>query len=135
MTTGERIRQRRKEIGMNADDLAEAIGVSRSTIFRYENGFIEKVPIDSLLPIAEALHTTPAYLMGWEEEKDSFQQAAERRSRSVQDMFKAYCGAEAYSTIEKFLRLDETDRKVANGYIDGLLANEKYSIQDESRNA
>lgn len=65
MTTGQRIKFRRKEIGMSAESLAEALGVSPATIYRYENGEIEKVPGDRLEPIANALHTTPAYLMGW----------------------------------------------------------------------
>lgn len=69
MTTGERIRARRKELGVTADILAENIGVSRSTIFRWENGFIEKLPIDKLVPIARVLQTTVGYLMGWDENK------------------------------------------------------------------
>ncbi len=68
MTIGERIRHRRKAIGMSADTLAERIGVSRSTIFRYENGHIEKMPMDNLVPIARHLNTTVGYLMGWEQE-------------------------------------------------------------------
>ncbi len=66
MTVGERIKMRRKELGITADQLAAAIGVSRSTMFRYEKGDIEKVPGDTLVPIAKALYTTPAFLMGWE---------------------------------------------------------------------
>ena len=68
MTTGERIRARRKSIGVSADKLADMIGVSRSTVFRYENGYIEKVPIENLVPIAQALNTSLAYLMGWSED-------------------------------------------------------------------
>lgn len=68
MKTGERIRARRKAIGLSADNLADAIGVSRSTVFRYENGFIEKMPIENLVPIARALRTTVGALMGWEED-------------------------------------------------------------------
>ena len=71
MTTGERIRQRRKDLGMTADVLAEAIGVSRSTMFRYENGYIEKMPMNNLVPIARALHTTVGYLMGWSEDTEA----------------------------------------------------------------
>ena len=67
MTIGERIKQRRKELGISADDLVEKLGVARSTVFRYENGFIEKVPVDVIKTIANALQTTPEYLMGWEE--------------------------------------------------------------------
>lgn len=47
------------------------LGVSPATIYRYENGDIEKVPGDRLSPIATALQTTPAYLMGWEDVEDT----------------------------------------------------------------
>ena len=40
MNVGERIKIRRKELGYNADYLAKHLGVSRSTIFRYEKGEI-----------------------------------------------------------------------------------------------
>lgn len=63
--TGKRIKQRRKELGLSADKLAEDLGVSRSTIFRYEKGDIEKVPAESLQKIADTLQISPAYLMGW----------------------------------------------------------------------
>ena len=66
MTTGERIRNRRKELGVSAEQLAERLGVSPATIYRYENGAIEKVPGDILPVISKVLSTSPAYLMGWE---------------------------------------------------------------------
>lgn len=71
MTTGERIKARRVELGMSADKLAEQIGVSRSTMFRYESGSIEKMPINNLVPIARVLHTTVGYLLGWDDEKNA----------------------------------------------------------------
>ncbi len=49
---------------MSADQLAEKIGMSRSTIFRYENGDIGKVPSEVLAQIAIALRTSFTYLMG-----------------------------------------------------------------------
>lgn len=69
MNIGTRIKYRRKELRMSADKLAEILGKDRSTIYRYEKGDIENLPLDILEPIAQALGTTPAYLMGWEEDK------------------------------------------------------------------
>lgn len=66
MNTGDRIKQRRLELGLTADDLAEKIGKSRATIYRYENGDIENMPTPVLEPLAKALDTTPADLMGWQ---------------------------------------------------------------------
>lgn len=66
MTTGERMKERRKELGLSAEYVAERLGVSPATIYRYEKGDIEKMPGNILEPISKILNTTPAYLMGWD---------------------------------------------------------------------
>lgn len=71
MTIGDRIKLRRLEIGLTVDQVAAKIGKNRATVYRYESSDIEKFPIDVLAPLAEALRTTPAYLMGWDETKSA----------------------------------------------------------------
>ena len=71
MRIGERIKQRREELGLSVDDLARRLGKHRATVYRYENGDIENMPADILIPIANALLTTPAELLGIEDEKNS----------------------------------------------------------------
>jgi len=70
MRIGERIKQRREELGLSVDDLAKRLGKHRATVYRYENGDIENMPADVLIPIAQALGTTPADLMGWEDDEE-----------------------------------------------------------------
>jgi len=65
MDIGKRIKDRRKQLGISAETLAEAISVSPATIYRYESGDIEHMGIDKLTPIARYLGTNEAYLMGW----------------------------------------------------------------------
>ena len=65
MTIGERIKKRRLELGLSADDVAEQLNKNRATVYRYESSYIEKLPITVLEPLAKVLQTTPAYLMGW----------------------------------------------------------------------
>ena len=48
---------------MSVDELAKRIGKDRSTVYRYENGDIGNFPIELLLPMAEALETTPQQLL------------------------------------------------------------------------
>lgn len=67
MNIGERIKERRKQLGLTADDVAEKLNKNRATIYRYESNYIEKMPTTILEPLAKVLQTTPAYLMGWEE--------------------------------------------------------------------
>ncbi len=68
MKVGSRIKQRRKQLGMSAETLAERIGLSPSTVYRYESGDIANVNSEALQPIADVLGVTPGYLMGWEDE-------------------------------------------------------------------
>ena len=60
------------ELGLSAETVAEKLGVSPATIYRYENNDIKKFPTEILEPLAKVLHTTPAYLMGWEESATPF---------------------------------------------------------------
>lgn len=71
MTIGERIKERRKQLGLTVDELSERLGKNRATIYRYESNEIEKLPTTVLEPLAKALGVTPAYLMGWEENTES----------------------------------------------------------------
>ena len=66
MTTGERIKQLRKDLGLSADELGAMIGKDRSTIYRYERGEIENATVDVIPRLAKALQTTPQYIVGWD---------------------------------------------------------------------
>ncbi len=68
----ERIKERRKELGLSAETVAEKLGISPATMYRYEKNDIKKFPIDILKPLADVLHTTPSYLMGWSEDTKQF---------------------------------------------------------------
>ena len=67
MTIGERIKERRLQLGLSADDVAAKLNKNRATVYRYESSFIESMPTTVLEPLANALQTTPAYLMGWDD--------------------------------------------------------------------
>lgn len=66
MNDGIRIRERRKELGLTLEDVAQALGVSRQTIHKYETEKIKNIPSDKLEQLAKILNTTPVYLMGWQ---------------------------------------------------------------------
>lgn len=63
MSIGKQIVRRRKKLKISADELAKRIGKDRSTIYRYENGEIENMPLGLLFPLATALETTPQDLL------------------------------------------------------------------------
>ncbi|EGG83562.1 hypothetical protein HMPREF9477_00937 [Lachnospiraceae bacterium 2_1_46FAA] len=61
-----RMKNRREELDMSYQTLSDKVGISKSTLQRYETGYIKNMPVDKLEDIADALQVSPAYLMGWE---------------------------------------------------------------------
>lgn len=68
MTIGQRIKIRREELGMSQEDLSKKVGYkSKSSINKIELG--QRVLTQSKIKaLADALDTTPSYIMGWDEE-------------------------------------------------------------------
>ena len=66
---GDRIKERRECLKMSQDDLAKKLGYkSRSSINKIERDASGQ-PQSKIVAIANALNTTPAYIMGWESDK------------------------------------------------------------------
>lgn len=67
MTIADRIRNRRLELGLSVDDLAERMQKNRATVYRYESNYIKRYSPEVMKSLAQALETTPAYLYGYDE--------------------------------------------------------------------
>ena len=69
-TIGERIKARREELQLSQDELAKRLGYkSRSSINKIETDS-RNLTQSKIKPIADALDTTPAYIMGWGEDAE-----------------------------------------------------------------
>lgn len=67
MSLGNNIKYARKAAGLTQEDIAREIGVSKQTVQKYESGIITTISSDKIEIIAKLLRTTPAKLMGWED--------------------------------------------------------------------
>lgn len=71
MGVGERIKQRRKELGISQDELAKRMGyTSRSTIAKIESG-ANDVTQSNIVKFADVLNTSIAFLMDWNDSDES----------------------------------------------------------------
>jgi len=61
-----RIKELREKHGMTLEQVGNIVGVGKSTVRKWETGDIANMRRDKIAKLAEALHTTPAYLMGWD---------------------------------------------------------------------
>lgn len=107
--TGDRMRTRRKQLGINADTLAEYLGVSRTTVFRYENGGIEKVPANLIPGIAKFLRTSEKFLMGWE---DNPEREALKSAPLILDYYEMLNDIGKHKATERVKELTEVPRYI-----------------------
>lgn len=71
-TIGNRIKAARMQQGLTLSELADIIGESKQTIYKYETGIVTNIPLPKVIAIADALKVSPGYIAGWEEKfKDS----------------------------------------------------------------
>lgn len=67
MNIGERMKQIRKEKKISVDRIANELGVSVSTVYRYEDSSIEKIPVHVFDKLCAILEVSAGELMGNEE--------------------------------------------------------------------
>lgn len=82
MDVAKRMKELRKAKGISAETIAEALGTNPTTIYRYEKGDIEKMPLSILEPIAKILGCSPAYLMGWTDDPNIYVQKQNEKKRN-----------------------------------------------------
>lgn len=82
MTIGEKIKELRAKHKLTLEDVASRVGVGKSTVRKWEIGMIANMGQDKVTALAEALHTTPGYLMGWEDNE----QPQEQYDKEILDM-------------------------------------------------
>ncbi len=68
MNMGQKINILRTQKGLTLEELGNMVGVGKSTVRKWENGMIANMKRDKILLVAEALNTSPAYLMGWDDQ-------------------------------------------------------------------
>lgn len=120
MTIGQRIKNRRLELNMSVDEVANKLGKNRATIYRYEKDDIKDLPITVLEPLARVLETTPADLTGWGSDIDKKDIPLEIVINNMSEF-----SLSEKTHFKNYLKLLKINRKKADLYVDQLL-----SLQD-----
>ncbi len=78
-----RIKKRREELEMSQAELADELGYTdRSSIAKIEKG-VNDITQSKIIAFAEALHTTPAYLMGWTDDYYDYETDEDNRAEEI----------------------------------------------------
>lgn len=111
MTKGERIRIRREEIGLSQTELADLIGVSRQTMYKYETDIVTNIPYDKIENLALALKVSEAYFFGWDEKKMDLSE------RSAHLVMQRASDPRLTEALEKYFELPEEAKQNVLDYI------------------
>jgi len=119
MTVGDRIRERRKELGMSQDDLAKKMGYSgKSAISRIENEG-NNLTTDRVSKLASALDCTPGYLMGW----------TDKETKTIEHIRKTLTNIDSVNPLDRVLKRAESDPEYKECII--TILNLKKDIRQE----
>lgn len=136
---GDRIRIRREQLNLSQSELAQKLGFkSRSSINKIELDQ-RNLTQSKIKAIADALDTTPSYIMGWEELDQTVDLTALKKDVEAvavtSDMIRDQFGAVPAEALELFVLLDDLDKGKILGMMNQMLNAEKYSFKEGSKNA
>lgn len=117
MNVGERMKIMRKSLGLSAEYIAERIGVSPSTIYRYENNDIESMKIENLKMIADILGVKASLLLGWSDEEPVTAHLTEDRTTPKEQ-----------ALFDMFRQLNDEGQEKVSDYTSDLVASGRYSL-------
>ena len=136
MTIGERIKEIRKGKKISVDNIAKELGVSKTTIYRYEDSTIEKIPVKVFDQLCVVLGVTAAELMGnniTKTEKSELPTEFHNAQDAMEFIIKIPTLA-AYGGYDPDSMSDETIVNFANEILQQLkLVSYKYKNSDDRR--
>lgn len=110
MTIGNKIKKTRELKNIAQIDLANKIGVSKQTLYKYENDIITNIPSDKIEAIAHELDISPAYLMGWnntDSDAELSEYLEELKNRSEMRMLFSLAKGATKEDVEKAVKIIE----------------------------
>jgi transcriptional regulator with XRE-family HTH domain len=114
MSIGQRIKQRRTELGWSQRDLAAKMGYNNnSTVARIENGKVD-IPQSRIIKFGEVLGVSIAHLMGWEEEIEKDPAGVAERH------FEILMDEDISEIFEDFKMLDGQQRQLVKDLVHNL---------------
>lgn len=134
MAFKERLKEKRKALGMSQTELAERVGVTSRTIQNYELGSRKPQNMEVVQKLADALNTTTDYLLGNADRQilAAYVKGGAKAARDVEELVSEISGLFAGGELAE----DEKDAVMAaltRAYWDAKEDNRKYASKGRGR--
>ena len=102
MTVGDRIRKKRKELGISQTELSGMVNISKQTLYKYEKNVITNIPSSKIEELSRVLGVSESFLMGWDKN------LSKENSDLIPDILS---DSELLEHVKKLVRLNEEHRQ------------------------
>lgn len=97
-----KIKDLRSARNMTLEQVAKIVGVGKSTVRKWETGTIANMKRDKIAKLAQALGTSPLYLMGWSADEEAETAIAKQKGLSDDEI----------AVLDLFRKVPEDKRKM-----------------------
>lgn len=112
------LRNRREKLNMTMKELSLKVGVSESTISRWESGDIANMKRDKIALLADALSISPSIIMGWDDPKQEPSFVLNEDERKL---------------VENYRKLNSVDQAELKGVLRGMLLSDQYKKEEQKQ--
>ena len=120
MTTADRIRNRRIELGLTQLEVAKRMGATtKAAVSKIENQG-DKVSLKNITKMSEILDCSIAYLMGWQENIDNYENELEKLSENMRN-------DKLMRLVDYYSQLSSTDQDLIENMIKSLASKKEWN--------
>lgn len=118
MEIGKIINKRRLELGLTLEDVGNAVGVSKSTVKKWEDGFISNMKRDKIAALANILQISPVSLITGDEKSAPAENGESEKIKKIKEI------------MEKASQLDDSDLIQLDSFVNFLVAQSEVDTKE-----
>lgn len=136
----QRIKQRREQLGMTQEELAELLGLQKSAIAKYEKGRVINIKRSTIANMAEIFHCNPSYIMGWDEEtldeiRYDLMADSEAQQEKIYELMKNCFDDRSIYLLQTYMCLEDQYKKLLLQYTEKLMDLQNADISASLENS
>lgn len=113
MDIGKIISNRRKELGLTLEEVGKSVGVGKSTVLKWENGYISNMRRDKIALLAKVLKMNPTELLG-DEERNNYDSTIvlSEHERALIIAYRSNLAMQ--SAVDKLLGIEDSNETISS---------------------
>lgn len=112
----QRLRNRRRELGLTLEEVGKIVGLTRSGVQKVENAVVTNITVSKVELFAQALKCNPAWLLDWTDKPELLTTPPDTITLKSPER----------DLLDKYRSMNEEGQEKIRDYVDDLAASGKY---------